>query len=95
VQLEVLTAPPLTISTRLWQNGLEIVSSKDWLGMALVKSRNPTNGIWWIVQIQPKERSEAKMTESHQLPLMGLKKQSDECFCRLDLNHPPTAVGGI
>src|SRR4030095_3095724 len=35
--------------------------------------QNPTNGSWWIVQVQP-------------LSLAGL---------RLDLNHPPTSVGGI
>jgi feruloyl esterase len=29
-----------------------------------------------------------------QLPLGGFKKAA-RCFCRLDFNHPPTAVGGI
>ena len=65
---------------------------------------NPTNGSWWIVQIQPTyERaarvlksdpaSETKEAEIIQKPFVG--HHAVFSTKRLDLNNPPTPVGGI
>ena len=63
------------------------------------KSLNPTHGSGWIVQVQP-TRSETAC-----LPFLFFSSQREEkkdnnviwtgSCCRSDLNHPPTAVGGI
>jgi len=45
---------------------------------------NPTNGSWWIVQIVSKWERQNYLALAFALP--------DR---REDLNHPPTAVGGI
>src|SRR5438445_2215828 len=54
----------------------------------LPKFTNPTNGSWWIVQIQPVH------VESHEtvVPFISARPA---LFCRPDLNNPPTSVGGI
>ena len=44
---------------------------------------NPTNGSWWIVQISSNGQ------HCHFAPFSTLLE------AREDLNHPPTAVGGI
>jgi hypothetical protein len=50
---------------------------------------NPTNGSWWIFQIQPvRSTSKAMKVENRFIWPAAL-------FPRQDLNHPPTAVGGI
>src|ERR1700737_5653851 len=53
------------------------------------ESTNPTNGSWWIVQIQPPKQSGPSAFKS-KFSFMAL-----HCGRRLDLNHPPTPVGGI
>ncbi len=52
-------------------------------------SENPTHGSGWIVQIQPvgsKQSTNSRWWDSQ------ISKAS---VCRLDLNNPPTPVGGI
>jgi hypothetical protein len=51
---------------------------------------NPTHGSWWIVQILPPRQSGGSHFQSgfsNHCPSMLMN--------RLELNHPPTAVGGI
>ena len=50
---------------------------------------NPTNGSWWIVQIRPlKQTGRADSKAILVSCVFHLVK-------RLDLNHPPTSVGGL
>ena len=68
------------------------------------KDRNPTNGSWWIVQVLATEHHSLNLTlRAENDPgfrkLAGTRREAlrllSDCFRRLDLNHPPTAVGGI
>jgi hypothetical protein len=58
-----------------------------------VFSLNPPNGSWGMVKVQPIPGAKGRTLTIPQLPLGGFNKP--ERFCRLDFNHPPTAVGGI
>ena len=56
------------------------------LANSLFHNANPTNGSWWMVQILSEDgpRQDDRIT-----------KISQTFACRLDMNHPPTSVGGI
>jgi len=56
---------------------------------AQIEFLNPTNGSWWIVQIQPPKQSDPNAVKSD-FSYMHLLRER-----RPDLNNPPTAVGGI
>jgi hypothetical protein len=51
---------------------------------------NPTNGSWWIAQVRPSNQGDPSTFKS-KFTFIGPSKQTN----RLDLNHPPTPVGGI
>jgi len=56
--------------------------------------RNPTNGSWWFIQILSiqKLNSQTNPTNgSWWIVQIGVATNSSSS----DLNHPPTAVGGI
>ncbi len=65
-------------------------------------SENPTHGSGWIVQIQPTRRV---IWSHYRLSKVGFEQStnfrwwdsqiSKASVCRLDLNNPPTPVGGI
>jgi hypothetical protein len=73
--------------------------------------QNPTNGSWWMVQIQPTSGVVEELTESHERQLVDRSSpaslrpharavsfywyQPVGDTYRLDLNNPTTAVGGI
>ena len=82
------------------------------LQMGPLNFTNPTNGSWWMVQIQPVRPHRGRMKLKSLLNALGHfvseagSEQSTNfrwwdsrtrCVlaCRLDLNHPPTPVGGI
>ena len=82
------------------------------LHSGLAEFTNPTNGSWWMVQIEPVRPyrgpmklnllfnalgsfvSEDGSEQSTNCPLVGFKTRF-VVACRLNLKHPPTAVGGI
>src|SRR5687768_13084947 len=87
--------------------------------MPCTKSRNPTNGSCWIVQVPPTTKHSPGTADIPPTAVGGVFKSClvgkaqhqqphfcgalDECpkllnspsVRRLDLNHPPTPVGGI
>ncbi len=64
-------------------------------------SLNPTHGSGWIVQVQPTKRVGRRPFVLSSLSLAARRKGQTKSenpgtlLCRLDLNDPPTAVGGI
>ncbi len=63
---------------------------------------NPTHGSGWIVQVQPTKRAGRRPFNFVIAFACGATEGADEKresryapLCRLDLNDPPTAVGGI
>ena len=55
-------------------------------------TQNPTDGSRWIVQVQP-THAEAGLEQS--TDCRRWDSGASHFLCRLDLNNPPTAVGGI
>jgi len=63
---------------------------------------NTTNGSWWIVKVLPTTESKQSfhaLANDAWIPQFKIRAQAREVLrcvsSRLDLNHPPTAVGGI
>jgi len=62
---------------------------------ALPQKSNPTNGSWWIVQIQPKEEASKERLNPTNGSWWIVQIPPASAVTRLDLKYPPTAVGGI
>ena len=78
---------------------------------ARIEFSNPTNGSWWIVQIRPPKQGGPSAYERLSFMDLLREQVGSEpstnsrwwdsqileglSLCRPDLNHPPTAVGGI
>jgi hypothetical protein len=66
-----------------------------------IASLNTTHGSGWIVQVQPTKRAGADLCFVVALPCgatEGAEEKRESRYalrCRLDLNDPPTAMGGI
>jgi hypothetical protein len=64
-------------------------------------SLNPTRGSGWIVQAQPTKKGDRhycfciSLTRDARGENEKKNKNTDALVCRLDLNDPPTPVGGI
>jgi hypothetical protein len=55
---------------------------------------NPTNGSWWMVQVQPTKRNALRVTKSHQRQLVDSSSPAYKTQRTQSQQIPPTAVGG-
>ncbi len=93
--ISVLTTPTFahTRSSYLAPNNSELAKI-----FASPTFANPTNGSWWYVQVLSTYRAAHDSFESHQRQLVECSRPTfyrSATLGRWDLNHPPTAVGGI